>query len=349
MVRAAFEARTDTLATWATLQKQCLLLEADKARSKSALSDRLRKVQDDYPEEDDSDALKMPSTMSKQKSSVIRRLNPNKQFDAPENRKTSQTPDYLRPVSPPVKKGPSKPLKRLSSTKPLREIRDENRFWFTVLRTGRHIALPINGEISFGRFDPNVGIPPDIDLSFEDRGSKMVSRRHALIIGRNAEHRIEDLGSRAGIFLNGTQVDQAVLKPRDHISLGGVKMIYDKIPPEIFQQAIEKRTRHILTVTPTGRKFHLDCNKKILIGRKDTSVNFLPDIDLSADGDVARLVSRRHAIIRWRYSQPFIEDLGSSFGTRLRGDVLSLGQMVPLKPGDHIWLAGCVLAYDIET
>ncbi|MCB0209007.1 MAG: FHA domain-containing protein [Anaerolineae bacterium] len=349
MVRTAFEARTDTLATWATLQKHCLLLEADKARSKSALSDRLRKVQEDTPEDNSSDTLEMPSTMSKGKSSVIRRLHPNKQFGTQDTRKTSQTPDYLKPVSPPVKREPSKPLKRLSSTKPLKQVNNENRFWLTVLSTGRHISLPTSGEISFGRFDPNVGIPPDIDLSFEDRGSKTVSRRHAMIIGRDAEHRIEDLGSRAGIFINGTQVYQATLKPKDHISLGGVKMIYDTTPPEIYQHALEKRTRHILTVTPTGRKFALACNKKIIIGRKDSSVNFVPDIDLSVDGDVARLVSRRHAIIRWRYGQPFIEDLGSGFGTRFRGEGLSLGQMVPLKPGDHIWLAGCVLAYDIDT
>jgi hypothetical protein len=28
--------------------------------------------------------------------------------------------------------------------------------------------------------------------------------------------------------------------------------------------------------------------------------------------------------------------------------VLLLGQAKPLNPGDHIWLGGCVLAYDVQ-
>lgn len=346
MVRSAFEARTDTLATWGLLQKNCLLLEADKARSKSALSDRLRKVQSDRP--DETDDLEMPSTMTKSKGSVIRRLHPDKQFDSPE-RPTSQSPDYLKPVAPPPKKGPSKPLRRLSTTKPLNQVGDEDRFWLTILNTGRRIALPTNGEMSFGRFDPDVGIPPDIDLSFEDREFGLIARRHAVIIARNAEHTIEDLGSRAGIFLNGKQIEHGILKVKDHVSLGGIKLIYDKIPVEVFEQAKSKQVRHKLVVTPTGHKFYFPTNRKIVIGRADRQVNFIPDLDLSHEGEVARLVSRRHAMIRWRYGQPYIEDLGSGFGTRFRGEVLQLGQSIPLKPGDHIWLAGCVLAYDIET
>ena len=346
MVRSAFEARTDTLATWGLLQKQCLLLEADKARSRSALSDRLRKVQDERV--DDTDDLEMPSTMSKSKGTVIRRLRPDKQFDPPEQSK-AKSPDYLKPVSSSQKKGASKPLRRLSSTKPLHQVGDEDRFWLTILNSGHRIALPTNGEISFGRFDPNVGIPPDIDLSFEDREFGLVARRHAIIVARNAEHMIEDLGSRSGIFLNGRQIENGLLKPKDHLSLGGVKLIYDKIPNEVFEQAKSKQVRHKLIVTPTGRKFYCPINKKIVIGRADPQVNFVPDLDLSQEGEVARLVSRRHAMIRWRYGQPFIEDLGSGFGTRFRGEGLVLGQSIPLKPGDHIWLAGCVLAYDIET
>ena len=44
MVRKAFEARTDTLATWNLLQKSCLLLQAEEMRSPSALSDRLQEI-----------------------------------------------------------------------------------------------------------------------------------------------------------------------------------------------------------------------------------------------------------------------------------------------------------------
>jgi hypothetical protein len=41
--------------------------------------------------------------------------------------------------------------------------------------------------------------------------------------------------------------------------------------------------------------------------------------------------------------------LGSGFGTRLNGETLFIGHAAPLTPGDHIWLGGCVLAYDIEV
>ena len=53
-------------------------------------------------------------------------------------------------------------------------------------------------------------------------------------------------------------------------------------------------------------------------------------------------------IVTWRDSVPHLEDLGSGFGTRLNGETLFIGHAAQLTPGDHIWLGGCVLAYDIE-
>ena len=81
----------------------------------------------------------------------------------------------------------------------------------------------------------------------------------------------------------------------------------------------------------------------------DQQISFMPEIDLNPCGDVSQRVSRRHAQITWQNGKPFVEDVGSGFGTRLHGTVLPLGETRPLLPGDHIWLAGCVLAYDIEV
>jgi pSer/pThr/pTyr-binding forkhead associated (FHA) protein len=106
--------------------------------------------------------------------------------------------------------------------------------------------------------------------------------------------------------------------------------------------------QHILLVTPTGQQLTIAPPHDIVIGRSDRYVDFTPDVDLNSSGDVAIRVSRRHAIITWRKGNPYIEDLGSGFGTRLNGEMLLLGHAVPLKPGDHIWLGGCVLAYDVE-
>ena len=101
-------------------------------------------------------------------------------------------------------------------------------------------------------------------------------------------------------------------------------------------------------VTPTGRRLKISPPDEVSIGHADTSIDFVPDIDLGQDGDAAGRVSRRHAMITWRNRLPYLEDLGSGFGTRLNGTMLLIGQAVQLKPGDHISLGGCVLAYDVE-
>jgi pSer/pThr/pTyr-binding forkhead associated (FHA) protein len=206
--------------------------------------------------------------------------------------------------------------------------------------------------LAFGRFDPNVGIPPDIDLAFEDKSGQYISRRHASVSGRSGRHTIEDLGSKSGIFLNGTRIGYGPsreLEEGDSIRLGNITMTYGRVPPAVFQKARSSLVRHVLRVTPTDRKVTIKPPKSLVVGRTDARVNFVPDVDLSRDGDVTRLVSRRHALIQWRNGQPYLEDLGSGFGTRVRGELLALGQSIPLLPGDNIWLAGCVLAYDIET
>jgi len=355
MVRRAFEARTDTLATWALLQKNCLLIKAEQERSTSALSDRLRDAREAKADMDTGELQLKEETEEAPKKSVIRRIRPqrSKQQGAQTNAKKSdqQAPDYLKPVSSSREKRPIRPLKRLSSANKQAAPGGSKYYWFTVASTRRHIALPDTGQLSFGHFDPNVGIPPDIDFTYEDKGYHYISRRHATVVGQNGRHTIEDLGSRAGVFLNGTQVNSGPsvpLEPGDRISLGKVQLIYEQIPAKILQAAKSDRVRHTLLVTPTGRKMVLSRDKNIIIGRSDPQVNFTPDVDLSRDGEVSRLVSRRHATIRWQNGQPYLEDLGSGFGTRLGGELLTLGQAVPLKPGDHIWLAGCVLAYDVE-
>ncbi len=223
--------------------------------------------------------------------------------------------------------------------------------WLTVRSSGRHIALPVTGELVLGRFDPHIGIPPDIDLAYEDRLTLSVSRRHAKIVGVDGRHTIEDLGSRYGVFLNREPVragPSRPLRPDDRIALGSTQLLYDTVPAYALDIPPISQVHHILIVTPTGRRLTIAPPNDLIIGRSDRYIDFVPDIDLSHDGDVAIRVSRHHAIITWRNRRPYLEDLGSGFGTRYNGRMLLLGQAVPLKPGDHIWMGGCVLAYDVE-
>ncbi len=350
MIRRAFEARTDTLATWGRLQQDCLLVKAEEEKRKagtSPLTLRLQQAKDQQDEEtalieEDEPELKSPF----EGRSIIRRLRPKGSRS-----QEHPPPDYLQPVAPPEKASkPARPLRRLTGVGTSKSTGPKT-YWFTIEATNRHIALPVSGSIIFGRFDPNVGIPPDIDLSYEDRNIHLISRRHASIVADNGQHTIEDLGSKSGVYLNGKKIGYGPSRPLeqgDTIWLGRIKFNYEAVNAETLRLAKTHQARHIITVTPTGRKIKLDPTKNIVIGRADPRVNFVPDVDLSHDGDPSRLVSRRHALIQWRVGQPHLEDLGSGFGTRLRGELLTLGQSTPLSPGDHIWLAGCVLAYDVE-
>jgi pSer/pThr/pTyr-binding forkhead associated (FHA) protein len=277
-----------------------------------------------------------------------------------------ETPDYLQPVSlvsPQAKPQPDQTTSNTVETLGTRseasvpgdkavEDRRPSPCWLTVLASGRHIALPANKELVLGRFDPNFGIPPDVDLTYEDQGMHTVSRQHARIIGMADHHKIEDLGSRQGLSVNGATLrpgPSQQLRPGDRIELGSIQLLYDRIPAYMLNLSPSANIRHVLIVTPSGRRLTIAPPNDILIGRSDRFVDFVPDVDLSREGEMAIRVSRRHAIVTWQDSVPHLEDLGSGFGTRINGETLFIGHAAPLTPGDHIWLGGCVLAYDIEV
>jgi pSer/pThr/pTyr-binding forkhead associated (FHA) protein len=370
MLRHAFEARTDTLKAWGRLQRNCLLEKAEEERAKkgstgSLLKRRLQEVRDskktsnkvirpltkkpDYlnPVSADSKSSERPKLKPLTSSSKSQPSEPTRpsagRGATPSWAYSSDTPvpDTItdRTVPP-----PQKAPERLKKAEPARP------HWLIVADTDRHVSLPVDGELVFGRFDPHIGIPPDVDLSYEDRGVNGISRRHARIVGVEGRHTLEDLGSRQGVFINGKQIESGVrrpLKSGDRIAFGKTYLLYDAIPTHMLIISPDDQVKHQLTVTPTGRQVPIEPPADIVIGRADAYVDFKPDIDLKQDGEAAARVSRRHAIITWRNRIPYLEDLGSGLGTRLNGKMLLMGQAVQLKPGDHIWLGGCVLAYDV--
>ena len=376
MIESAFEARTDTLSTWGLLQANCLLIKAEeeqerKARQESTLRRRLREAREAKRQaaadvrtqksggETDPLIRRLPQAEARRKARETDDL-AQAQSAAAQPKETSELPSYLQSVSSSVsgfssdvlpetirdQAGPAgSPGTKETSKKPSKPC------WLTVKGSGRHIMLPADGELTLGRFDAAFGIPPDIDLAYEDGDHRTVSRRHVKISGVNGSHTIEDTGSRYGVVINGDKISPGRpqrLTPGDRVAIGNVQMFYDQIPE--YMQVIPSQTavRHVLIVTPTGRKLTITPSRDIIIGRSDRYVDFVPEIDLSQDGEAASRVSRRHAIIHWHKDKPYLEDLGSGFGTRLNGQMLLLGQAVPLKAGDHIWLGGCVLAYDVE-
>ena len=85
-------------------------------------------------------------------------------------------------------------------------------------------VFPIEpGENFIGRWDPDKGAFPEIDLDAHDPEAK-ISRRHALLRFENGQLFIEDIGSMNGTFVNRgarlKQGDRVALKEGDEVVVG---------------------------------------------------------------------------------------------------------------------------------
>jgi len=213
--------------------------------------------------------------------------------------------------------------------------------------------LPSDGELVLGRYDPNFGIPPDVDLTYEDGPQGSVSRRHARITGREGFHTVQEMGGRLGVTVNDMKIPLGVahqLRTGDRIMMGNCEMLYDVVPRWITNLSPMEGMDHWLMMCSTGQRITIPIGSDLIIGRSDKYVDFTPDIDLAVLEDRAAKVSRRHArlIFETGAATLYIEDMGSGFGTKINGELIMLGETRALLPGDHIWLGGCVLAYDIS-
>ncbi len=324
MMHRAFESGTDTTELWELLQANCLIKRMErKSRTPrpSALQRRLK------------DKAKPQSVKTAEKTE-----------------KVASAPPPAAPVST------REPIRRLSPIQSrLSEKRKEkppfSRYCLTLQGEQHHIALPKTGSLVLGRFDPTIKTSPDIDLSYDDRNHRVISRRHARITGHNGQHEIEDLGSTNGTRVNGKRlkIGQKVrLKPNDQVALGHCQYTYVPMP-KMQASAHTEPPQAYLRVAFTGRRFPLPTWGEGVIGRRDEIVGLIPDIDLSEEKEVAHVVARRHVKILVRNGHHYAEDLGSTTGTKLNGVPLKIGKIGLLNPGDHLWLGGCVLTYDVEV
>lgn len=83
-----------------------------------------------------------------------------------------------------------------------------------------------------------------------------------------------------------------------------------------------------------GQEFPLRYDDN-LVGRASPSEGINPVVDLSA-ADTSGSVSRRHARIGKDDSSVYVEDLGSSNGSRHNGQPLRAGMQAPLNDGDEL-------------
>ncbi len=100
-------------------------------------------------------------------------------------------------------------------------------------RKGQEFPLD-NGQNFIGRWDPETGSFPEVDLEQDDPEAK-ISRKHALIIIEGAKITIEDIGSLNGTYVNrgnrlipGTPLE---IKAGDEVIIGKtfLKLVVDPI------------------------------------------------------------------------------------------------------------------------
>jgi pSer/pThr/pTyr-binding forkhead associated (FHA) protein len=213
---------------------------------------------------------------------------------------------------------------------------------------GHRVALPMNGELVLGRFDPSIQSKPDVDLTFEDRITRGISRRHAKITGWRGRYAIEDLGSSYGTWVNDKKLDlekKHILRIGDQVRLGNCTMYFD-YAPALWKTPLSAN-QCFLYATFTGRYFPLPRKESIIIGRADADLGFTPDIDLGGDEAAISAVSRRHLRLTRQDEKLLVEDLGSIQKTQVNGKTVSIGIQVPLSPGQHMWLGGYTIAFDV--
>jgi hypothetical protein len=96
--------------------------------------------------------------------------------------------------------------------------------------SGKKFMILAHGAL-VGRFDPNTGIHPDIDLTDEDP-QLSVSRRHARILcEHNRYFLVEEHGVANGTYIKGERLapgDARELKPGDRVGFGMVVLFFEK-------------------------------------------------------------------------------------------------------------------------
>ena len=95
-----------------------------------------------------------------------------------------------------------------------------------VVKLGRELTVPEQGEISIGRLDPVNSVHPDIDLTQIDI-ELTTSRRHARLLRRNQGFFIQEVQATNGTFVNGQRISAESpieIRNGDDIMLGAVHM-----------------------------------------------------------------------------------------------------------------------------
>lgn len=103
-------------------------------------------------------------------------------------------------------------------------------------------------------------------------------------------------------------------------------------------QVVNTESSVALHLVENGQVLNLSRQTEFTIGRVAEGQLILPDVDLSPYQAYAQGVSRLHAALKIANQRVFINDLGSSNGTRVNGQKIMPNVDFPLNHGDVIAL-----------
>lgn len=187
---------------------------------------------------------------------------------------------------------------------------------------GNRKVIPVGEGKEFSSF--LIGRAAEADLFLSDL---TVSRRHCRIFRRDQGIVVEDLGSRAGTFLNEQKVSQPLgLRDGDEIRVGDV----------VLRVRIEgQKVGDAAFALPAGD------NQVIPLGREVLTVGRAPTCSVRLEHPT---VSRRHTEIQPRNGTLIVRDLASTNGTFLNGEVLR--EPHPFTKGDSLRIGPYHLIFD---
>ncbi len=201
-----------------------------------------------------------------------------------------------------------------------------------------------------------LGRDPSVDILIN---SPDVSRRHARLVRTEQGYQLEDLGSSNGTFVNGNQLAAPLmLKNGDEVRLGpGAVFVYQQ------PAALSAPTRGAPAEQPPTR-VEIPKTEGAARAGEAPPASSLPRLRLSVSGGEPRIhtlnqpevtfgrvasneivienpdISRRHARLVRIENRYQIEDLGSSNGTFVNGELISAPRL--LHPGDQVRLGQSV-------
>ena len=175
-------------------------------------------------------------------------------------------------------------------------------------------------EVIIGRFNEKKEV--HIDLSPDDS----VSRIHARIWRNDDVIYLEDLGSSGGTYINGLAITEIVaLEPATEVFIGGQSLFFSA--GDAQSRSIEEGI-HVELLTEGKTNLSVYKLEEIFVGRSHPEHEV--HIDLSNDLNVSRV----HARV-WRTREIcWIEDLKSTHGTMVNGEMLDGARVI--RPEDIV-------------